>query len=517
MFIKNKKSSVIYDIIIQLVLLLIFVLISFIVSTKKSVWRDEAFSIITSTQNTAEIIKISSQDFGPPIYYIFLEYWGKIFGSNHISLRSSSLIFAAITIAILCEAVFMFYKEIDGLPADQKKGLALPNKFILYLFLSVNPILMYFSAELRSYAMMAMLILITVISTVKILNHKNLSWAIALCSANLLLLYSHNLSIIWILSLSSTTLIVTSIEKNWPGLKRILANFAVTALLYLPWISVSIKQTARIQDSFWITFNPLQSIKEFDGLFLINEGIRHFPRIEASYILLIKLALAAGMIGWLFSKTATQKYIRFNRKLPQLATLSREFNSLILLSGTALALSLFGFYMFSILATPIMYVRYFSMFSGIVALMLTASLILLYNLFKPLTYGIISTHIVLSALIYTSFMKGNSKVDYERLEIIKTPIYTQEWLDIAVCNYYNKSCYYVGDITITPKYTGSPQLSHLPSIDEWSQIHDEEFYVLRRIENDQDMPARISIPEYTLTTSEKIGENVQIDRYKQLN
>jgi len=74
----------------------------------QSLWRDEAFSYFLAKKNILEIIFLSAKDYNPPLYYILLHFWMKIFGSSEIALRSLSLVFYWATIYI----IFLFLTKI---------------------------------------------------------------------------------------------------------------------------------------------------------------------------------------------------------------------------------------------------------------------------------------------------------------------------------------------------------------------------------------------------------------------
>ena len=109
----------------------------------QSFWRDEAFSYFLAKKNIFEIIGLSASDFNPPLYYIIMHYWQKIFGPSEISLRGFSFIFFWATLYI----IFLFLQEIFRLNF---------RKSILYLLLFlINPFLNYYAFEARNYTLLA--------------------------------------------------------------------------------------------------------------------------------------------------------------------------------------------------------------------------------------------------------------------------------------------------------------------------------------------------------------------------
>ncbi len=130
-----------------------------LIGINQSLWLDEAISANVAKLPILEIIKnFSVNDFHPPLYYLFLNFWTKIFGSNMVLLRLTSVLFSLITIYF----VYLIGNKIK----NKKIGV------LAALFLAVNPLFVYFSQELRMYAMATMWLTIGFYFFVKIKNSK---------------------------------------------------------------------------------------------------------------------------------------------------------------------------------------------------------------------------------------------------------------------------------------------------------------------------------------------------------
>jgi mannosyltransferase len=78
----------------------------------------------------------------PPLYYIFAWLWSKLFGTGEVALRSLSAIFGTLTIP----AAYLAAREL----ATRRAGL------IAALLVALNPYLIWYSQEARSYALFAL-------------------------------------------------------------------------------------------------------------------------------------------------------------------------------------------------------------------------------------------------------------------------------------------------------------------------------------------------------------------------
>jgi hypothetical protein len=121
-------------------LLILLLLASFLLrlpGINQSLWLDETISAnaarLPLNQLSSEFLP---RDFHPPLYSIFLHYWIIPFGYSEISLRIPSVIFSLL-------AIFYLYRLSGLWPA---------------IFLSVNPLFVYYSQEARSYSLVVFLV-----------------------------------------------------------------------------------------------------------------------------------------------------------------------------------------------------------------------------------------------------------------------------------------------------------------------------------------------------------------------
>src|SRR3990167_5791997 len=72
----------------------------------QSFWSDESFSYLVAARRISEIITISANDFGPPLFYLILHFWIKIVDKSEVLLRALPL-----TFFVLSVYVFSIYIE----------------------------------------------------------------------------------------------------------------------------------------------------------------------------------------------------------------------------------------------------------------------------------------------------------------------------------------------------------------------------------------------------------------------
>ena len=104
-------------------------------------WYDEGHSILVAIKSFPFGIDefLFTKDFQhTPFYFYFLHFWLKIFGTNEIILRMSSAIFGVATIPL----TYVVGKKLY----DKNVGI------IAALLVTVSPLLVYYSIEIRMYA-----------------------------------------------------------------------------------------------------------------------------------------------------------------------------------------------------------------------------------------------------------------------------------------------------------------------------------------------------------------------------
>ena len=102
----------------------------------QSFWRDEAFSVLFAKQSIWQIVVKSSSE--PPLYYILLHFWMKLFGANELAVRSLSLLgFTCTIIVIIYLSEYLFKKHWVS--------------WVVPILCFINPMLLIYAFEARAY------------------------------------------------------------------------------------------------------------------------------------------------------------------------------------------------------------------------------------------------------------------------------------------------------------------------------------------------------------------------------
>ena len=145
----NSKRTKI-DISLALIAFYFFVLlvsvgVRFAELTETGIWLDEAFSLLLSMKPTSEILFHTARDVHPPLYYLMLHEWIKVFGNGAFAARSLSVFFGVVSVAL---GIWLSH-------------LLLPRRaaMLASILLAIFPAAVRYSQEVRMYSFLGALML----------------------------------------------------------------------------------------------------------------------------------------------------------------------------------------------------------------------------------------------------------------------------------------------------------------------------------------------------------------------
>ena len=125
--------------------MLLAVLLRFPTVDSQSYWADEFLTVTLLKLRLAEMLgAIQTNEGMPPLYYVLAWLWTKPFGTAEAGLRSLSALFGTATVPVA-------YMAARDLARSQRAGL------VTAALVAVNPLLVWYSQEARSYALLVLL------------------------------------------------------------------------------------------------------------------------------------------------------------------------------------------------------------------------------------------------------------------------------------------------------------------------------------------------------------------------
>jgi mannosyltransferase len=114
--------------------------------TRWSVWFDEAFSAMIARHSFFDIARYTAHDVHPPLYYWVLKLWTMVWGDGPMGLRSLSLTWLLIAMAVL----YLFVRQYFGRLAAS----------LSMLLLATSPMLVRYGEEARMYTMAVCIVVV---------------------------------------------------------------------------------------------------------------------------------------------------------------------------------------------------------------------------------------------------------------------------------------------------------------------------------------------------------------------
>jgi 4-amino-4-deoxy-L-arabinose transferase-like glycosyltransferase len=290
---------------------------------------DEPFSIFYAQQDLSDLIPYLNSGNNPPLHFILLHFWIKMFGISPIAVRSLSLLFSILTIPVL----YNFAKKII------KKEFAI----LTVCFFIFSNLIHYHSIEARTYSLFIFLTLLTYNELFNIIFNKEFK-VIRFGLINALLLYTHYLSF-YILFTEIIVLAIFTINQYKTYMYFGIKACMLTIIIYLPGIWIAyIRLSHFSSNGTWVS-EP--SWNELYGVI-----IKFFNK---PFVFIVFLGLVLFFV--FIKQVKLKKRLSFNRK--ELYIFAVFF------------ISYFGLFFISILLQPVFLPRYLVFLTPIFYILLT--------------------------------------------------------------------------------------------------------------------------------------------------
>lgn len=308
--------------------ILLFLLCLFLVNDN-SFWGDECYTIRLSQMTISDMVRATSVDAHPPLYYIFTIIGQRLFGTVGWMYHIISVI-PYVVVLVLSNTVIL-------------KKFGYGTAYLLVTLYSVLPNALEFNVEARMYSWASLFVLLSFYYVLKILNDDTLKNHLIFALFSLLAAYTHYYALLSVAFFYVAILIVAIIKKRNIG--NVLITYAVTVVAYLPWVSVMFTTLFRTKDGWWL-----------DYIEKISDCLAFFFDVRNVYISVALLLLTIVLV----IIHAVKKY--------------NEISAWVIIGLSAAVLTLLVGQGASYLVRPFFLVRYLYPVSGVVWLVLSVML-----------------------------------------------------------------------------------------------------------------------------------------------
>lgn len=256
----------------------------------QSLWRDEAFAVLLSEPSLSGIVRLTIQDFNPPLYYFILHFWMKFFGQGEVAIRMLSFIFHLLLVYV----VYRFGKFLK---------FSKRTNYFLILITFLNPMLIYYAFEARMYSLLVLL------ATTSMYFFLTKNWALYIL-ASALGLWTQPFMVFILLSQGFYLLVTKTLTRKY------LLAFAAILLLFSPWLPAIFFQFSRSGPMWMWPINWTTVTTILGDVFTAYEGT---PGGLWNKMAILSLAIFLLAL-WVFKKLLTK-----NEKL-----LSRSYQLILI-------------------------------------------------------------------------------------------------------------------------------------------------------------------------------------------
>jgi mannosyltransferase len=244
----------------------------------QSFWFDEAVTVqLVHKSFTGMLAALPNTESTPPLYYVLAWGWSRIFGTDEVGLRALSAVLGTATVPVAFAVGRFFVSRRAGLFAA---GLV-----------ACSPLLVWYSQEARSYALLAFLSVLSALAFGHALDRPTgrslMCWAAVSCLA----LAAHYFAV-FLVGAEALWLLLTHVRRLavWGAV----AGAAIGGAALMP---LALHQENSGQ-TWWIGARPLSGrIREASTQFVT--GAYAPPHHAAPILAFVALAFVAGALIWL--------------------------------------------------------------------------------------------------------------------------------------------------------------------------------------------------------------------------
>jgi hypothetical protein len=186
-------------------------------------WIDEGISVGIAHEHWTSIPHLLRQDGSPPLYYMLLGIWVRLFGDSEAATHALSLVFGLACVPLAYFAGRSVFGRLAGLACA--------------VLAAMDPFLTYYAQETRMYELEALLSLVVAWSYVEGIVRARRWWVPVFVVSTALLAYSHNWGLFLCVGLAAATVVFAR-----DRLRLFAVAAAGVAVLYLPWVPTLLSQ-----------------------------------------------------------------------------------------------------------------------------------------------------------------------------------------------------------------------------------------------------------------------------------
>ncbi len=285
---------------------------------QESLWLDEMVTAKRVHDTIGDLLVGWDSETQGPVYYVWVKFWGLIFGTGEISVRFWSAIWGTLTIPLVYTLGRQLFTSTGAILAA--------------LFFAVHPFAIYYSQEARPYALFLFLCVASFVLLLSLMRQHRwpLAWGYILSTT--LAYYTHVFAVFLIFS-EVLIYLVFRREREFRGSGRYPKPFYLTFLfLCLLCIPETAQNSAAMFSKMggetmasWIPLPTVRDLFEAPVKYFMNQyvgaaaimlvsvlaALRFYsePRLRLGFIFLFILGISFWLLPWIVSLTVTPVFV----------------------------------------------------------------------------------------------------------------------------------------------------------------------------------------------------------------
>jgi mannosyltransferase len=247
---------------------------------ERVVWFDESVAMLIAKADSSDAAFVAARDEGhAPLFNLLLHFWTRV-APGEEGARWLSVLLGVAAVA----TVFAFGNALVG----RTTGL------LAALFLALCPLHVWYSQEIRMYALQTLLVCLSFLFMFLALERPKPAWWILYVVATALSLYAQYTSFLALVA--QNLYVIAASRRHKESLRRWVLAQAVVAVLFMPWLAQLLAHLEEKARGYWIkplTWDmPVRFFALLSGSNLTDTGAR-WPAIG---IILLLLAVALTVL-----------------------------------------------------------------------------------------------------------------------------------------------------------------------------------------------------------------------------
>ncbi len=287
----------------------------------QSLWTDELFSRFYPDLFSLRYLWTTGllHESSPPLYYMAIEGWMRLFGTSAVAMRSFSLIASVLTLPL----IYLIAIELF----DRRRGLA------AMLLFALLPLQISFAQDARTYTLLLIPLCAALLAVARFLRG-DIRWpTLGLYGIGAIIaLYCHATAAFFIAACNIVVLIAIVGERRdqWRSalIRWLVINFLIFVLA-LPELDAMIVQGVSDNGLDWIPpFRPVDIVRALSPVVVGNSTPDKFPGAELS--LLVSVGLAAAWLVLRPTRRSSAVLIAIPCVFVVLIALASQLNSIFI-------------------------------------------------------------------------------------------------------------------------------------------------------------------------------------------